>query len=996
MFKPSSHVALPLVAIVLGQPLAAQATVRVSVSSAGVEGDLFSGPGKVSTDGRYVAFASAATNLAAGDFLGWDLFVRDLQSGMTELANVNSAEVPADADSGQYGFAISPDGRYVAFDSFAANLVTGDTNGALDSFVRDRELGVTERVSISSLGVEGDDISYPQAISADGRYVVFYSDATNLVGGDTNGAGDIFVRDRQSGTTERVSVDAIGTQANGASVHASMSADGRFVAFHSEADNLVPGDTNAADVFVRDRQAGTIERVSLTDADAQANGNCGNRGVAISADGRFVVFTSTATNLVPGDTNGWADVFIRDRQLGTTERVSVDSGELQANNNSDDPSSQLSVSAGGRYVLFTSFATNLVAGDTNNNWDVFLRDRQLGTTDRVSLSTGGVQGNSDSFGTSISSDGRYVVFHGTADNLVTGDTANQSDVFLRELGAGTASESTAPGGVPSNGGTTASSISADDRYLAFESVATNLVAGDTNAAKDVFVRDRHLLQTTRASVDSSGAQANGASARPSISADGRFVAFESDATNLVLGDTNGASDVFVRDLETETTARVSISTASAQGNGASFAPSISADGRYVAFESTATNLIAGDTNAVSDVFVRDRQLNTTVRVSISTASAQGNGASADPSISGDGQFVAFESLATNLVAGDTNAVMDVFLRDLLASTTIRVSTSSGGVQGNAASGNPSLSADGAGLAFESGASNIVTVPPDLNGSTDIFVFNPPSGMTRVSVASDGSEGLSHSGDPWISSDGNHVGFESAASNLVSGDTNLASDVFVHDLQLGATRRVSVDSSGVEGAGPSSDPSVSSDGRHVAFQSDATNLAVGDTNGTTDVFVHDAGLALPIRAICVGDGTGAPCPCTPGTAGAGCSNSLGQGARLEASGGTSVAANNLVLTCTGMSFGSASLFLQGTAVQNGGFGATSAGSDGLECLSGSFVRLGTRGTLGFDASLKDIVQRGAIPPLGGRRFYQVVYRNVMPNCTPATWNGSNGLSVTWVP
>jgi hypothetical protein len=271
-------------------------------------------------------------------------------------------------------------------------------------------------------------------------------------------------------------------------------------------------------------------------------------------------------------------------------------------------------------------------------------------------------------------------------------------------------------------------------------------------------------------------------------------------------------------------------------------------------------------------------------------------------------------------------------------------------------------------------------------------------MVRVSVASDGSEGLTHSGDPWISSDGNRVGFESAASNLVSGDTNATTDVFVHDLVIGATARVSVDSSGSEGAGASSNPSICVDGRHVAFQSDASNLAVGDTNAATDVFVHDAGLDLPIESFCRGDGTGADCPCAPGTTGSGCANSIGEGAHLEASGGFSVAADNLVLTCTGMLGGSANLFLQGTGVQNGGLGAASASSDGLECLGGNVVRLGIgqRGTLGAKASLEDIAQRGGVPPAGARRYYQVVYRNVMSHCTSATWNGSNGLVVTWIP
>jgi len=409
---------------------------------------------------------------------------------------------------------------------------------------------VTQRVSVSTAGSEANGGSgyYFLSISADGRYQVFPSSATNLVVGDTNGVVDIFVRDRLTGSTERVSVDSAGAQANGNSLTPSISGDGRYVGFTSDASNLVPADTyHLSDVFVHDRLTGTTERVSVDSAGAQANGD--SLTPSISADGRYVAFTSGASNLVVGDTNGFIDIFLRDRLTGTIERVSVDSAGAQGNDRSSDPC----ISADGRYVTFVSYASNLVPGDTNHLVDIFVRDRQTGATERVNVASTGAEANNGS---------QYA------------------------------------------------SISADGRYVAFASFASNLVPGDTNFAHDIFVRDRQSGTTERVSVDSAGVQGNGSSgynSPPSISTtDGRYVAFESDSWNLVSGDTNNRLDVFVHDRQTRITERVSVDSFGMQGNGYSYSPSISADGRYVCIRSEANNLVPRDTNGVYDVFVHDR------------------------------------------------------------------------------------------------------------------------------------------------------------------------------------------------------------------------------------------------------------------------------------------------------------------------------------------------------------------------------------------------------
>ena len=318
-------------------------------------------------------------------------------------------------------------------------------------------------------------------------------------------------------------------------------------------------------------------------------GNSTSFDPVISANGRFVAFASYATNLVPGDTNGVADVFVHDRLTGSTERVSVDSAGNERPTASEAPA----ISADGRFVAFLS-------------GDVFVHDRQTRTTERMSVDSAG------------------------------------------------------------NGGDRSSSrpaISANGRFVAFDSDATNLVPGDTNMATDVFVHDRQTGVTERVSVDSAGNQVDGPSYRPALSADGRFVAFESWAPSLVPGDTNSTNDVFVHDRQTRTTERVSVDSAGIEGNAASFNPAISADGRFVVFSSNAANLVSADTNGVADVFVRDRQTGVTERVSVDSAGNQGDGHSYPPAISADGRFVTFASRATNLVPGDTNGTTDVFVRD---------------------------------------------------------------------------------------------------------------------------------------------------------------------------------------------------------------------------------------------------------------------------------------------------------------------------------------------
>jgi Ca2+-binding RTX toxin-like protein len=414
----------------------------------------------------------------------------------------------------------------------------------------------------------------------------------------------------------------------------------------------------------------------------------------------------------------------------TITRVSVDSAGNQAQRG---PFffSYPSMSADGRFVAFASSAANLVPGDTNNNEDIFVRDLSTNTTTRVSVDSAGNQGNSSSSYSSISGDGRFVAF------------SSGANIFVRDLSTNTTtSVSVDSAGNPGNDSSSTPSISANGRFVAFGSNATNLVPGDTNNTRDIFVRDTIGNTTTRVSVNSAGNQGNsGSSSAPSISADGRFVAFTSDSNNLVPGDTNNRNDIFVRDLSTNTTARVSVGSAGNQGNDASRIPYISADGRFVGFYSDASNLVPGDTNNTIDVFVRDLSTNTTTRASVGSAGNQANGASFDVSISSNGRFVAFRSGASNLVPGDTNNNDDIFVRDTIDNTTTRVSVSSTGDQATDSSFEVSISADGQRVAFSSRASNLV--PGDTNSALDVFVAditNTPSGTNNSPNIINGTSG----------------------------------------------------------------------------------------------------------------------------------------------------------------------------------------------------------------------------------------------------------------
>jgi Tol biopolymer transport system component len=391
-------------------------------------------------------------------------------------ANIFSANNPA----------ISSDGRYVAFETSANTLVQSDTNDITDIFVFDRQAKQTSRVSINSAGVEGNSGSTAAAISGAGRYVAFQSQATNLVALDANNAGDIFVHDRQTGQTTRVSVSSNGAEAQGASNDPAISADGHFVAFVSDAANLVAGDIGGhSDVFLHDRQTGQTTRISAGFGGTSANG--ASDSPAITGDGSMIVFRSAATNLLAtgNDTNGFGDIFAYDRPTGQISRVSVTSGGAQAQGESTSPA----ISADGRAIVFASNAANLTATDTGGFSNIYLRDLPTGQTIWVSQALDGSAPNGFSDNPTISGDGNAITFVSSANNLVGYDAKSLPDVFLFDRQQHTISclSVSAPGGAADKSSTNPA-ISADGRFTAIESYATNLLPNPIETFGDIYVR----------------------------------------------------------------------------------------------------------------------------------------------------------------------------------------------------------------------------------------------------------------------------------------------------------------------------------------------------------------------------------------------------------------------------------------------------------------------------------------------------------------------------
>jgi Tol biopolymer transport system component len=846
---------------------------------------------QISTDGRYLLFVSSAANLIAGqrdtNRIG-DVFLYDRTTGTTTLVTHKAGDVLTAANGGLFDESrpqMTPDGRYVAYESFATDLVAGTANAGL--FLYDRVTGTTTFINHKAGSPlersNGALVAGPFGLAADGS-VVFVSDASDLVAStnDFTGNADVFFWDRTSGKTSLIT-RAAGTSAQAAdssSAVPGVSADGRFVTFSSSASNLVSGaHLTGYNVFLHDRATGKTVLVSHASSSLSAPADSVSEGALVSSGGTWVLFSSFATNLVPGqkDKPTTSDLFLYERATGKITLVShaKSSRTTAGDAGSGGYLSGYLMTPDGAWIAFTSDARNLVAGqpetDGFDTSDVFLYERATGT---VTLASRTVSATSPAGGIcrlqGLSADGRKVAFSSWSDTLAaSGTDVNEArDVFLFDRATGKVSLVSAVAGTAGNAASPASVLSADGRWVGYSSEASDLAVGrrDTNGAADVFLYEAATAQTRPVTLHgprspSIAPPAGGSGA--GVSADGRFVVFTSAATNLVPGesDINGKDDAYLYDRTLRKTTLVSRSEVSPTitGNGEASDVRISADGRFVTYLSTSTDAVPGqedvDDRGRFDLFLFEPATGTTTLVTHAAGSPTRTGNHASglwAEMSADATWIAYAGLATDLVVGQVEPYSpydrNAFLYNrLTGETTLLSHRHDSHLQpANAETIVSAISADGQVVLLRSRASDLIPpIAPDLdtNGNDDVFVVDRGTGITTlVSRTTDNPPRAAGAQYARMSRDGRMVSFVSEGKNLVPGqvDGDRTGDLFLHDRQSGTTALVSHAAGSAVTAVGAFGMALSGGGRWLAFTSAATDVVAGqtDANARDDAFLYD--------------------------------------------------------------------------------------------------------------------------------------------------------------
>lgn len=774
--------ALSLHSNLLAQGIQPVATVSPDLRP--LAGDRYSTTPVLSEDGGTVAFLSVARNLVTNSLSGafLNVVVADLANRTNRLASVGMAGEAGNGNS--TSVSISGDGRRVAFESLASNLAANDNNGVTDVFVRDMVTGVTTLASVRSAGGgSGNGRSFNPKLTSDGRWLLFESAASNLAGAPSMGA-DIFLRDLQTASTVWVSTNTIRSGSDNALARDPViSANGRFVAWVSQVTNTTANPGRGLEIFLRDMQTGVTTALATNAISYFGGAPAIFDNLTLSSNGQFIAFRGFSTN--------GAGVFWQDLAPGGSNYVAA------GVSNAFLPQSEAAgpvLSGDGRTLAF-DLSTNVVI------WD---------SVTRSSLTLGSMGAVNSPL---ISADGRFVSFLAGGDPVaMTHRTRTQLFVYDRLLGTTNLVSINAAGTGGGSGDSAFASMSADGLRFAFQAEDGDLTAGDMNRATDVFFRDLAVptVQLVSRRLDAfSSATPGGFSlnAPNGISSNGQFVIFLSYADNLSAADTNGWPDVYVRDLVNRTNILVSVNTNGMSGNGSSFAPILSVSGRYAVFASMASDLVTNDVDGITNLFLRDLQAGTTVKLP-SSASIR-NPPLTVPSISDDGHYVVYEGRTT-----PTDVVANAYLYDTQTGTATILNSVIGGIGGGFA---PVVSPDGRRVAFAESTYNAtapvyssLTILDIGAGTRDHAVVNAPC-----------SPGV-------FSADGNSLAFFSYASTYASSGT-----VYLRDLVQKTNVTV------VQSAGPRAQLSLSADGRLVAFSS-VTSLSALDQNQLRDVYVFDRG------------------------------------------------------------------------------------------------------------------------------------------------------------
>jgi Tol biopolymer transport system component len=781
-----------------------------------------------SQDGRYVAFSSRSDGLfpSDDDYVS-NVYVRDTTTGSVTLVSRATGAGGEPAHDDCYQAAISDDGTRVAF-ACDGPLDPADSSSLSDIYVRDLVTGATTLVSrAGNLGAVGNQGSSQPSLSANGEYVAFSSFANNLHP-DAN-SNEMRVYRRQLGGANPTIVVSRRSAAQGGAVvrgsQPSISDDGNVVAFtHDGGIQVVDSDdTNGptSDVYVRDIAGATTTLASRKDGFGGTVGNGDSHSPALAGDGSAVAFESESNNFdLTYDTDAQPDVYRRSLSAGTTKLVNVTIDSAKGNFSTNP-----SIDDGGMVVAFVSRATNLHPDDTDARADAYVVNLTTNAIQVVSRGDGapGAVANGVAENVALSGDGLRAVSRLQRGSVFPDADPRESVLLWRDIPAERSlSVARPPGGAPfvnSGGLSVFGSLSADGRYVAFISEAPELGL-PPDVDRGVFVRDRVTGAVTYASRADGpgGAPIEPELDAPAISADGRRVAFITESEGPV-------NELWVRDIAQGRTFLASRADGAGgtPANGESRTPDLDADGSRVAFFTYATNLGDGDTDQLPDVHVRDLETGRTLLASRANgaAGAKGTNESGLPSINADGTRVAFASRATNLGDGDTDDVLDIHLRDLSAGTTTLVSAAPGGPKGDQPSSDPSIDASGTRVAFHSSSTNLLG---DTQGHAKVFVRNFTAGSLVIASRSDGAAGAVANADASsarISPDGGSVAFTSIAGNLVPGVAGGVRRTYVRDVAAGRTELVS------RAGGPAGAPAarnadgldISVDGSCVSFMTD---------------------------------------------------------------------------------------------------------------------------------------------------------------------------------